>query len=197
MTTIACDTHRRLNREHAEVQARDDGAVLLVKLTQKMSAKGTIYLSGWARPVWWASWHQTSTSTVTSVERLRRRAGQASMTYVILDDPPEGEPPPKLLMSDFAAKMLSLETHGSPLWLVDRAMLMLEMGRRATARAAEKAADAPPAATWSVPGAPRGAWYHSRGSRGSPAAPCAGLDASWPRRLLHVLLCQPNHPVAR
>jgi hypothetical protein len=52
------------------------------------------------------------------------------MTYVILDDdPPEGEPPPKLLMSEFAARMLDMETQGSPLWLADRAMLMLETGR--------------------------------------------------------------------
>jgi hypothetical protein len=52
------------------------------------------------------------------------------MTYVILDDdPPEGEPLPKLLMSDFAARMLDMETQGSPLWLADRAVLMLETGR--------------------------------------------------------------------
>jgi hypothetical protein len=36
------------------------------------------------------------------------------------DDPPEGEPPPKLLMSDFAARMLDMETQGSPLWLAGR-----------------------------------------------------------------------------
>jgi hypothetical protein len=41
------------------------------------------------------------------------------------DDLPEGEPPPKLLMSDFSAQMLSVETKGSPLWLVDRATLLL------------------------------------------------------------------------
>src|SRR5687767_12955812 len=45
------------------------------------------------------------------------------------DDPPEGEPPPKLLISDFAAKALDVETQGWPLWLVDRAVLMLETGR--------------------------------------------------------------------
>jgi hypothetical protein len=32
-------------------------------------------------------------------------------------------------MSDFAARMLDMETQGSPLWLADRAMLMLETGR--------------------------------------------------------------------
>jgi hypothetical protein len=45
------------------------------------------------------------------------------------DDLPEGEPPPKLLMSDFSAQMLSVETKGSPLWLVDRATLLLRTGR--------------------------------------------------------------------
>jgi hypothetical protein len=45
------------------------------------------------------------------------------------DDPPEGEPPPKLLMSDFAARMLSVDTKGSPLWLVDRVTLLLKAGR--------------------------------------------------------------------
>jgi hypothetical protein len=73
MTNVARDQHRRLDRAYAEVEARDgsdDGQadiarpriwrrdstvsggqreprVLLVKLTQKMSAKGTVYLSGW------------------------------------------------------------------------------------------------------------------------------------------------------
>jgi hypothetical protein len=73
MTNPARDQHRRLDREHAESMARDGGddgqadiarprqwrqdnvsgnrrdgpRVLLVKLTQKMSAKGTVYLSGW------------------------------------------------------------------------------------------------------------------------------------------------------
>jgi hypothetical protein len=45
------------------------------------------------------------------------------------DDPPEGEWPPKLLMSDFAAQMLDVETLGSPLWLVDRVTLLLKAGR--------------------------------------------------------------------
>jgi hypothetical protein len=48
---------------------------------------------------------------------------------IIDDDPPEGEPPPKLLMSDFSAQMLSVETKGSPLWLIDRATLLLRTGR--------------------------------------------------------------------
>jgi hypothetical protein len=81
MSGYARDQHRRLDREHAEAQARDrsdlvknadevagpgitrprrwrqdstvsggrrDGPrVLLVKLTQKKSTKGTVYLSGW------------------------------------------------------------------------------------------------------------------------------------------------------
>jgi hypothetical protein len=45
------------------------------------------------------------------------------------DDPPEGEPPPKLLMSDFSAQMLDVETKGSPLWLVDRVTMLLQKGR--------------------------------------------------------------------
>jgi hypothetical protein len=51
------------------------------------------------------------------------------MIPIFDDDPPEGEPPPKLLMSDFSAQMLSVDTKGSPLWLADRAILMLETGR--------------------------------------------------------------------
>jgi hypothetical protein len=73
MTNLARDQHRRLDREHAEAQARDGGddgqadiarprrwrqdnvsgnrrdgpRVLLVKLTQKMSAQGRLYLTGW------------------------------------------------------------------------------------------------------------------------------------------------------
>jgi hypothetical protein len=73
MTTVARDQHRRLDRDFADAEARDGGPdgqadiarprqwkrdtvsgnrpdgprVLLVKLTQKMSAKGTVYLSGW------------------------------------------------------------------------------------------------------------------------------------------------------
>jgi hypothetical protein len=45
------------------------------------------------------------------------------------DDLPEGEPPPKLLMSDFSARMLDVETTGSPLWLVERVALLLLKGR--------------------------------------------------------------------
>ena len=91
------------------------------------------------------------------------------------DDPPDDEPPPALLMSDFSAQMLSMETRGSPLWLVERVALLLqkgrigpalklleelpgaitgtaeaiyaegrEMGRRAAARATEKAAASAP-----------------------------------------------------
>jgi hypothetical protein len=73
MTNPARDQHRKLDQGFAEAHARDGGAdgqpelvrsrhwkqdatvsggrseprVLLVKLTQKMSAKGTVYLSGW------------------------------------------------------------------------------------------------------------------------------------------------------
>src|SRR5215211_9541287 len=74
MSAHAREQHRRLDREHAEAFARGGGdeghgdiarprrwrqdgtvsggrrdgpRVLLVKLTQKKSAKGTIYLSGW------------------------------------------------------------------------------------------------------------------------------------------------------
>jgi hypothetical protein len=53
----------------------------------------------------------------------------ARMQGMYDDDPPEGEPPPKLLMSDFAAQMFDVERQGSPLWLADRAILMLETGR--------------------------------------------------------------------
>jgi hypothetical protein len=45
------------------------------------------------------------------------------------DDLPEGEWPPKLLMSDFSAQMLDVETPGSPLWLVDRVTLLLKADR--------------------------------------------------------------------
>ena len=45
------------------------------------------------------------------------------------DDLPEDEWPPKLLMSDFSAQMLDVETPGSPLWLVDRVTLLLKAGR--------------------------------------------------------------------
>jgi hypothetical protein len=70
MTTVGRDLHRRLDREHAEAQARDGGSdggqrdiarpqrwrsepgprqpkVLLVRFVQKMSQRGTIYLRGW------------------------------------------------------------------------------------------------------------------------------------------------------
>ena len=73
MTNLARDQHRRLDRQHAEAQARDgsdDGQadiarprrwrrdstvsggrsepkVLLMQLTQRTSQRGTVYLSGW------------------------------------------------------------------------------------------------------------------------------------------------------
>src|SRR5215204_1000996 len=60
------------------------------------------------------------------VRVLPGRAGQAAMMD---DDPPEGGPSPKLLMSDFSARMLDVETTGSPLWLVERVALLLQKGR--------------------------------------------------------------------
>ncbi len=51
------------------------------------------------------------------------------MIAILDDDPPEGEPPPRLLMSDFAAQMLSADTRGSPLWLAEAVTLLLETGR--------------------------------------------------------------------
>ncbi len=69
----ARDTHRQLDREHSEAMARDGGAdgqadiarprkwsrdivsapqepkVLLLELTQRTSAKGTMYLAGWCQ----------------------------------------------------------------------------------------------------------------------------------------------------
>jgi hypothetical protein len=45
------------------------------------------------------------------------------------DDPPEGTPPPELLLSDFGCRMMDRERQGTPLWLLDRAVLMLETGR--------------------------------------------------------------------
>jgi hypothetical protein len=71
MTTVARDQHRRLDRAYAEARdggpdgqpdiarsrrwrtdavsgnRRDGPRVLLVKLTQKTSAQGRLYLSGW------------------------------------------------------------------------------------------------------------------------------------------------------
>jgi hypothetical protein len=136
------------------------------------------------------------------------------------DDLPEGEPPPELLMSDFAARMLDVERQGSPLWLVDRAVLMLETDRlgpaltllrelpgaiRGTAetiyaegremgrQAAQRATEK--AARASAAPLELGAALRPSAAPGArPAASVATMSSSKPGRLVKVSAPAPGHP---